>query len=140
MLIESSAAMAASPDEVYAAVTDIDTRPLWLREISDVEPAPDGPRFNATSSLLLHRFHGASQVTHSDAPRQLVEDVHLGARFRSTWTVTPSATGSALTHRIELELPAGPLGWVARMLLGWRLRQMSRKSLRLLAVRLSSAS
>lgn len=132
--------MPASADVVYAAVADLRDRPRWLTEMSDVDapgtPAQAGTRFTATSSLLMHSFHGASDVQEADGASRLSEEVHLGARFRSTWTVEPSPTGSILRHRIELDLPTGPLGWIARVLLGWRLRRMSRHSLRLLAAQL----
>jgi hypothetical protein len=144
MLIESQSAMPASADDVYAAVADLRQRPTWLTEMSEVDappgPAQAGTRFTATSSLLLHSFHGASDVREADGVSRLTEEVHLGARFQSTWTIVPTPTGSVLRHRIELDLPTGPLGWIARIALGWRLRQMSRRSLRLLARRLSSAS
>ena len=132
--------MPAEADVVYAAVADLRQRPHWLTEMSDVDapatPAEPGTRFTATSSLLLHSFHGASDVREADGVSRLSEEVHLGARFRSTWTVEPSPGGSVLRHRIELDLPTGPLGWLARIVLGWRLRRMSRRSLHLLAGRL----
>jgi hypothetical protein len=137
VLIETESTMPASPDVVYSAVADLRDRPRWLTEMSDVvakvNPAQAGTRFTATSSLLLHRFHGASDVQVADGSRTVVEEVHLGARFLSKWTVDPAATGTVLRHSIELDLPTGPLGWAARLILGWRLRRMSRRSLRLLA-------
>jgi hypothetical protein len=144
MLIETESAMPAPADAVYAAVADLRGRPAWLTEMSDVDaPAgrPEaGTRFTATSSLLMHSFHGASDVREADGVSRFSEEVHLGARFHSTWTIEPTASGSVLRHRIELDLPTGPLGWIARIALGWRLRQMSRRSLRLLAKQISPAS
>src|SRR5690349_10244804 len=132
MRIETTATMASAPDAVYAAIADLQGRPRWLTEMSDVDapatPAGAGTHFTANSSLLLHRFHGASHVEVADANRRFVEEVHLGARFVSEWTVEPHEEGTVLRHRIDLDLPAGPLGWVARTLLGWRLRRMSRHS------------
>ena len=143
MRIESESRIAAPTDAVYAAVTDLRRRPTWLHEMSEVD-APDGPaspgtRFTATSSLLLHRFHGASHVDEANGASRVSEEVHLGARFRSTWTIEPSPTGSVLRHQIDLDLPTGPLGWAARLILGRRLRRMSRRSLGLLAAELSSS-
>jgi hypothetical protein len=136
--------MPAPADAVYAAVTDLRARPRWLTEMSDVE-APPGPvepgtRFSANSALLLHTFHGVSEVQAADGGTSLVEEVHIGARFHSTWTIEPTATGSVLRHRIDVDLPTGPLGWLARAVLGWRLRRMTRHSLAVLADRLSRAA
>src|SRR5258705_1337375 len=107
MLIETEAPMPASADVVYAAVADLRERPQWLTEMSAVDapagPAQTGTRFTATSSLLLHSFHGASDVREADGTSRLREEVHLGARFLSTWTVEAAPTGSVLRHRIELD-------------------------------------
>jgi hypothetical protein len=142
VLIETESTIPAAPERVYRAVADARDRPQWLTEMSDVD-APEGPvqpgtRFTATSSLLLHSFHGASEVHEADGISRVSEEVHLGARFHSTWTIVPSPTGSVLRHRIELDLPTGPLGWLARVVLGRRLRRMSQRSLGLLATQLSS--
>jgi hypothetical protein len=144
VLIASEATIAAPPDIVYAAVADLRARPRWLTEMADVD-APEGSavpgtRFTATSSLLLHQFHGVSDVTDADGSRRLSEDVHLGARFRSTWWIDATEGGASLRHHIELELPRGPLRVVIGPLLAWRLRRMSRRSLRLLSGELSRAS
>ena len=136
--------MSAPPAAVYDAVADLRHRPAWLTEMSDVDapsgPARAGTRFTATSSILMHRFHGTSCVEVADGTTHLTEEVHIGARFRSTWTVEPAGDGATLRHTIELDLPTGPLGWLLRGVLGWRLRRMSNRSLRLLAARLSRAS
>jgi hypothetical protein len=144
MRIESAATTTVPAKTLYATIADLRHRPQWLHEMSDVD-APAGPihagtRFTANSSLLLHTFHGVSDVKHADGDGTLVEEVHLGARFVSTWSVEPTATGSVVRHRIDLDLPTGPLGWAARLVLGWRLRRMSRRSLKLLSEVVSQSS
>jgi polyketide cyclase/dehydrase/lipid transport protein len=144
VLIESDAVIPAPPADVYAAVADLAGRPTWLTEMSDVDappgPATPGTRFTASSALLMHRFHGVSEICDADGVSMLSEDVHLGARFHSTWWVESTDTGAVLRHRIDLDLPRGPLRVVIGPLLAWRLRRMSRRSLRILAARLSQAS
>lgn len=144
MLIASEATIAAPPDAVYAVVADLRGRPRWLTEMADVD-APNGPagvgtRFTATSSLLLHQFRGVSEVVAADGATRISEDVHLGARFRSTWWIESAPAGARLRHHIELDLPRGPLRLIVGPLLAWRLRRMSRRSLRLLGETLSRAS
>jgi hypothetical protein len=145
MRIETSATMPAPADAVYAAVADLRGRPRWLTEMSDVDappsPATAGTHFTARSSLLLHSFHGASAVEEADGRSRFREEVHLGARFKSEWTIEPAAAGAVvLRHTIDLDLPSGPLGWLARVMLGRRLRQMSRRSQALLAEQLSRSA
>ena len=110
-----------------------------MTELVEVDAAPGpvgaGDRFNGRSSILFHDFIGASLVTEAEPGRHLAEEVVIGARFVSRWEVTPTATGSTVHHRIDVEFPAGPFSPLERWVLRRRLLRMQRESLANLARR-----
>ena len=127
----------ADPGAVYAVLADVAARPTWLPELLRVD-APPGPgalgtRFTGETALLGHRFIGASEVVGAEAGRMLAEEVYLGARMRSTWTLEPAPEGTRVVHRIEIDFPAGPFGRVERWVLRRRLKRLQRRSLAALA-------
>ena len=129
----------ASPEEVWACIADPTARPAWMTELHRVDAAPGplavGDRFNGESSILLHDFIGASEVTEADPGKVLAEEVVIGARFVSRWEVTALAEGSSVHHTIDVQFPAGPFSPLERWVLRRRLLQMQKASLRNLAKR-----
>ena len=128
----------ADPGAVYAVLADLSSRPTWLAELRRVDappgPAEVGTRFTGESSLLFHDFAGASEVVTAEPGRELAEEVLLGARMVSRWTLEhdgPSTT--RVTHVIEIDFPTGPLGRLERWVLRRRLAQLQRRSLAALA-------
>lgn len=143
MRIEAEQQVAATAEQVYARIADIGGRPRWLIELRRVDSnqiAAPGVRFTGASRFAFHELHGASEVKVADAVAEIVEEVHIGARFVSTWTVTPNADGATVSHRLDLDLPRGPLAFVGRLLFGRSLRRMSKRGLEKLAELLSQAS
>lgn len=134
----------APPEAVWAVVADPSLRPAWMTELRRVDAAPGevsvGDRFLGESSILLHDFIGASEVTAVEAPKLLAEEVVIGARFVSRWELVPSLDGVSTTvrHTIDVEFPAGPFSWLERWVLRRRLLRMQQASLRHLAARFSS--
>ena len=99
-----------------------------------------GDRFAGRAALLGHELLGRSEVVVAEADATLVEDVVIGARFTSSWTLDEVGVGrTRVRHVVEIDFPRGPLGLAARLLLGWRLRAMQRSSLRALAEQLEPA-
>lgn len=135
--------VAATAEAVWAVIADPTQRPAWMTELRRVDADPGeveaGDRFLGESSLLLHDFVGASEVTVAEAPKLLAEEVVIGARFVSRWELVPSADGSTTTvrHSIDVEFPAGPFSWLERWVLRRRLLRMQRASLRNLAAKFS---
>jgi uncharacterized protein YndB with AHSA1/START domain len=129
----------ASPDVVWACIADPTARASWMTELQRVDAPPGtvkvGDRFNGQSSILLHDFIGASEVTEADRDRSLEEDVVIGARFLSRWEITATADGSSVHHSIEVQFPGGPFSPIERWVLRRRLLQMQKASLRNLAKR-----
>ena len=135
--------VAAATEAVWSVVADPSQRPAWMTELRRVDADPGevevGDRFVGESSILLHDFIGASEVTAVEAPKVLAEEVVIGARFVSRWELVPSADGSSTTvrHSIDVEFPAGPFSRLERWVLRRRLLRMQRASLRNLAARFS---
>ena len=134
----------ASPDAVWALVAEPAGRPAWMTELRRVDAPPGevevGDRFVGESSILLHDFIGASEVTEVERTKVLVEEVVIGARFVSRWELAATADGSGTTvrHAIDVEFPAGPFSRLERWVLRRRLLRMQRASLRNLAARCSA--
>lgn len=57
------------------------------------------------------------------------EDVVVGVRMKLTYELVPSAQGVVVTHRLEAELPRGPLGRLLSVFLRRRLKRMQETSL-----------
>lgn len=135
--------VAATTESVWSVVADPSQRPAWMTELRRVDAAPGevevGDRFLGESSILLHDFVGASEVTAAEAPKLLAEEVVIGARFVSRWELVPSADGTrtSVRHTIDVEFPAGPFSWLERWVLRRRLLRMQQASLRNLAARFS---
>jgi uncharacterized protein YndB with AHSA1/START domain len=131
--------VAAPPSEVWASIADPALRVAWMEELRRVDAPPGavqkGDRFNGQSSILLHDFIGASEVTEADPGRVLEEDVVIGARFVSRWELTETAEGSSVHHTIDVQFPGGPFSPIERFVLRRRLLQMQKASLRNLAKR-----
>lgn len=137
--VDCSTPVRASPERVWALIAEPSTRPSWMTELHRVEAVPGpvavGDRFTGQSSILLHDFIGASEVTEAEPGRVLTEEVVIGARFVSRWEVAPTPTGSTVHHTIDVQFPAGPFSSIERWVLGRRLLRMQKKSLRNLAAR-----
>jgi uncharacterized protein YndB with AHSA1/START domain len=139
--VDHVADVPAPPDVVWACIADPTARAAWMTELQRVDAPPRpvevGDRFNGQSSILLHDFIGASEVTEADRDRVLEEDVVIGARFVSRWEITASGDGSSVHHTIEVQFPGGVFSPIERWVLRRRLLQMQKASLRNLAKRFS---
>lgn len=133
----------AAADRVFAAIADVRARPSWMPELHSVE-APDRPvrtgdRFRGESRLLLHQFLGESVVLNAESPTHLEEEVVIGARFRTSWSIEAEGDGVTITYDIRLDYPGGPLGRVERWALRRRLMAMQRRSLERIVERIEAS-
>ncbi|MDQ3107771.1 MAG: SRPBCC family protein [Actinomycetota bacterium] len=138
--VDHVASVIGSPADVWPHIADPARRPAWMTELKSVEATPGevavGDRFLGKSSILLHDFIGASEVTEVDQGRVLVEEVVIGARFVSRWELTAEGAGSTrVRHTIDVEFPTGPFSPIERWVLRRRLLRMQKASLRNLAAR-----
>jgi len=138
--VDYASDMPGSPDEVWSVIADASTRPSWMTELRKVDATPGpvavGDRFRGQSSILLHDFIGESTITDASAGRLLAEEVIIGARFVSRWTVTPAPSGgSNVRHTIEVEFPSGPFSRIERWALRRRLLMMQKSTMAKLATK-----
>jgi hypothetical protein len=135
--VERSVVVPAGAKQAYDVIADVAGRPRWLSELRRVEAPPgaafEGGRFVGQSSLLFHDFLGVSEVIRADPGRTLAEEVYLGARFTSEWTLETVDGGTCIRHVVDVDFPAGPLGRIERFVLRRRLASMQRASLQALA-------
>jgi uncharacterized protein YndB with AHSA1/START domain len=129
-----------SPGEVWSLIADPSSRPSWMTELRKVDATPGpvavGDRFAGQSSILLHDFIGESKITDAEPGHLLAEEVVIGARFVSRWTVTPSSSGgSNVRHTIEVEFPSGPFSPIERWVLRRRLLRMQKSTMAKLATK-----
>lgn len=137
VVLRHAADVPGDADGLYHQVADPLARRSWMPELVEVD-APPGPlhagdRFAGRTRVFGHTFAGDSHTDIAEGSTHLVEEVVVGARFRSEWTFTPTPTGTRLEHVIDLELPGGPLVALVAPLLRWRLARMQNKSLRALS-------
>ena len=138
--------MAAPPHRVYELIADAHARSTWLPELHAVSGAPDrelreGDRFVGVASLLGHRFVGNSEVVEATPGHRIAEEVVIGARFRTAWTVTTDTDGSCrVSHDIDVEFPQGPFGRLERWVLTRVLDRLQRQGLKRLAQQASAAA
>lgn len=133
--------IAAPAADVYACIADPRRRPAWLPELQATSDVPDRPleqgdRFVGYAATVGHRVVGHSEVVAADhAAAHLEERVVIGARFRTSWTVTPndSGQGCRVTQEIEFDFPQGTAGRLERWVLERYAARMQRVGLRRLA-------
>lgn len=107
------------------------TWPKWQSEIVAVDGSQtlgQGDVVDGDARLLGFDVTGRSTVVNM-ADDVFEEDVIVGVRMRVSYTVTPSASGSKITHRIQADLPSGIAGSVLSLLLSWRLKRMQKSLL-----------
>lgn len=126
----------ATPASTWSVIADAPGRPRWLPELDEVR-APhrtlqEGDRFTAHSTVFGQRWDGASLVTEAGEGASLAEEIHLGIRLTSRWTLTAADDSTEVEHSLEVALPRGPLavplGWLLNLYLG-RLQRRSLKAL-----------
>ena len=140
--LERDITVSATTATAYDAIADASARPSWMVELTMVDARPGavaaGDRFEGEAEILRHRFIGRSEVEQAVPASLVQETVVIGARFTSRWEIAPAGDGvTRIAHRLEVEFPRGPFGWVARWVLRRRLRRMQQASLEQLAAKLS---
>lgn len=129
--IESS----ASPEALLDRIRTPASWPEWQSEILSVEgPArvSEGDVVAGKAAMLGFEVDGQSHTVSADETRY-VEDVVVGVGMRVTYGVEETGGGTRLTHRLECELPGGPLGSVLSFFLKRRFKKMERELLKRLA-------
>lgn len=109
--------VAASPERVWAVVTDLDRTAQSIRGIAKVERLDDGTGFGVGTSWRETRVMFGKEATETMTVTALepgrsyaTEADSRGTHYRSVITVTPHGTGS----RLAMEFEGRPHGKVAR--------------------------
>jgi hypothetical protein len=133
--IEASLPSRASGAEVVDYVRRPETWPRWQAEIQATRGSgvlSAGDVVDGDARLLGFDVTGRSAVV-KVSDDTFTEDVIVGVRIRVSYSVSPTPSGSVVTHRMEADLPAGAVGSVLSMVLGWRLKKMQKNLLAALA-------
>ena len=132
---ERSVSSAVEPAGVIDRIRRPATWPEWQSEIVSTEGPErldDGDVVSGRAEMLGFAVDGQSVTIEADEQRY-VEDVVVGVGMRVSYTVTPSPSGSTITHRLECVLPGGPLGGLLSFFLRRRFLRMQRELLRRLS-------
>lgn len=128
---EASVPSQASPSDVIRYVRSPATWPKWQSEIVAVDGSGtvrEGDVVDGDARLLGFDVTGRSSVVKVTGDA-FEEDVIVGVRMRVSYAVSPTASGSTITHRIQADLPSGIAGSVLSFLLSLRLKRMQRNLL-----------
>ena len=115
--VEVQATVAAPPERVFAAATDLANLPETMSGIDSVEVLSDGPfgagtRWRETRTLYGRQATEEMWVTGFDPPRSyVVEAESHGAHYRTEITFAPEGDGT----RVTFVFGARPVSFVARL-------------------------
>ena len=115
--VEVQATIAAPPERVFEAATDLASLPETMSGIDSVEALSDGPfgagtRWRETRTLYGRQATEEMWVTGFDPPRSyVVEAESHGARYRTEITFVPEGDGT----RVTFVFGARPVSFVARL-------------------------
>jgi carbon monoxide dehydrogenase subunit G len=110
MQVERSIAIARTPADVFAYISDIRNDPSWHTDVLEVRSSTDAVGMGTVFDVKVKPSMGVSQGTMTVArlePGRLVE--FKGQMGKMAPTVTnvcePDGTGTRVTRRVELEPP-----------------------------------
>lgn len=120
--VSASTEVRASPDEIYAVVSDVTRIPQWSPETARVEwLAPD--RFRAWNRRRLGRWRTTARVVEAEPGRRFAFVVQAmgGDWTRWTWDIAPADGVTRLTETCQMcvPLPLGALAFERLFLFVW---------------------
>lgn len=118
--VSESVEIAATPAQVYEAISDVSQMPRWSPELSQVSASHDGPlkvgeRFAGYNRKGFQVWRTTSTVTAAKAPQFFAYDVTgLGLPVaRWSYRIAPTEGGCELTETWT-DLRSGPLGFLMK--------------------------
>jgi len=108
----------APPERVFAAATDFQNLPKFIRGIKKVEMLTDGPvgagaRFRETRTVFKREATEEMQVTAFEPPRRVALGCEsCGCRYHTEFTFTPAGNGTDVRMTFE----AQPLSLFAKVM------------------------
>lgn len=122
-LAQSEILIAASPEEVWALISDLERGPEWsvvtLRCEMTSEGQPGvGCTYRSVSKFAASKINTEHEIVEWDPPHRMVTRVVEGAESILTQTCEAQAGGTLLTMSNEFATPAGLPGFIADKLAG----------------------
>lgn len=117
--VEGSITVAATPQEVQAALEDVSRAPEWtpsLEKVWDIQGKGTGCTYKWQFKLGPASFEGATKITESSSER-LVMDTTGGIPSTWIWTMSPFGSRTRLHVTIEYTVPGAALGAIANKLI-----------------------
>lgn len=109
--------VAASPDKVFALLSDLDRLPEWATIVVDTSevserPLASGCTFRQTVRIMGQELETTWRVTELEPGRTIAYAATspLGGRLEMTQTVSPHEEGSNVELELDYDLPGGWLG------------------------------
>jgi uncharacterized protein YndB with AHSA1/START domain len=109
--------VAASPDAIFALLTDLDRLPEWATIVVDsrdvsAQPLTAGCTFRQTIRVMGRELDTEWRVTELEPGRRLTYDATaaMGGHLAMTQTITPRDGGSTVQLEVDYDLPGGFLG------------------------------
>ncbi len=142
--VSAHATVPGRPEDVFAAVTDLERVPEWVLvtwRMLDVTPAPDGARVGTRYTERTLGLRTSWTVTRHNTSKDLFEEEHEGSvpllRIRITLRVRPTGAGTRFEHAISWQARGGRvmrrLGRVlGRPIMHWMVRSNTRRVRRIL--------
>ena len=99
--------MAASPEKVFAALSNMAEHENLIEATIKMEVLTDGPvvvgaRFRETRVMCNKEASEEMEITDFDPPHLYVTEAHShGAHYISTWTVKPQGDGALVERKFE---------------------------------------
>lgn len=108
-----------------------ETWPDWVPEIVAMDaggPVVAGDEVEGVAEMLGFRVAGRSRIVTVE-PHRLDQDVVLGVRMTARYEVTPTPTGTLVTHELIVTRPEGVMGRILAFFLRIRLKRMQTRLL-----------
>lgn len=140
--IEDEITVDAAVETVMAKIRDATSWPRWqseIRSVSGPRKIEVGDEVTGEARFAGFDVEGVSLARKVD-DTVFVEDVTVGVRMQIFYEVSRSGSATVIRHRLEANLPGGPLGSVLSLLLKRRLRKMQKRLLRRLGAQASEGS
>ena len=118
LLAQSEILISASPDEVWALISDLERGPQWSVVTLQCEITSEGPpgvgcTYRSTSKFVASKITTEHEVVEWVPPRKIVTKVIKGAESTFTQTCERREAGTVLTMTNEFAPPAGLPGFLA---------------------------
>lgn len=132
---ERTTVVDGDPARILELITSPATWPTWQPEIletSGPERLETGSIVDGRASMMGFEVDGKN-ATLSLSSERVEHHAVVGVGMRITYEIETTPEGSKLTHRLDSNLPSGPLGSLLSFFLRARLRKMQREVVKNLA-------